>query len=158
MQTYLTPFLCQPPEKMLVKSERTENQMFKINIHSEDYPSFAEAQKASKEADIVMKQYLDVFLSKPVRHVFFELECRDELKNSPFLMFAAVFNYGYILGKRSERARRKSKKEPAPSANGTSSEVSSDDTNNYSQLNNSTDPEKCQDGICAKISVESGEV
>lgn len=74
------------------------------------------------------------------------------------LLYLDIFNCGYIEGVRAERARRKSKKEPAPSANGTSSEVSSDDTNNHSQLNNSTDPEKCQDGICAKISVESGEV
>lgn len=74
------------------------------------------------------------------------------------LLYLNIYNCGYIEGIRSERARRKAKKEPAPSANGTSSEVSSDDTNNYSQLNNSTDPEKCQDGICEKISAESGEV
>lgn len=133
--------------------------MFKIKPLSENYPTISEAQKARKEADIVEKQYAAMFISKPVRHVFYELDCRYRDKRSySFLMFMSVFNYGYILGKRAERARRKAKKEPAPSANGTSSEVSSDDTNNYSQLNNNTDPERCQDGIFAKITVESGEV
>ncbi|MBO5449300.1 MAG: hypothetical protein J5994_08215 [Ruminococcus sp.] len=81
--------------------------MFKIKISSEDYPTVSEAQKAAKEADILSQQAIELFLSKPVKHVLFELSCRYRNENSPFLMFLNVFNYGYILGKRSERARRK---------------------------------------------------
>lgn len=118
--------------------------MFKIDIHSENYPTLTEALKARNEVDILGKQYPRLFLSKSVQHVLFELECQYRDKNSPLLMFLGVFNYGYILGIRAERARRKSKKEPAPSANGTSSEVPYNDTDNLSQSNNITDSEKCQ--------------
>lgn len=116
--------------------------MFKIDIHSENYPTLTEALKARNEVDILDKQSLGLFLSKPVRHVLFELECRHQI-SSPFTI-SEIFYYGYILGKRAERARRKSKKEPAPSANGTSSEVPYNDTDNLSQSNNITNPEKCQ--------------
>lgn len=130
--------------------------MFKINIQSEDYPTFAEALKARDEVDILSKQSLELFFSKPVQHVLFELECRHQII-SP-LTISDIFYYGYILGKRAERARRKSKKEPAPSANGTSSKVPYNDTDNLSQSNNITDSEKCQYGIYEKVLDKSGEV
>lgn len=81
--------------------------MFKIKIYSEDYLTVAEARTAAKEADILKHQNIDTFCSKPVKHVLFELSCRYRNENSPFLMFLNIFNYGYILGKRAERARRK---------------------------------------------------
>lgn len=85
--------------------------MFKINWKSEYYPSLREALQARKTVDIVRKQTMELFLSRDVSHVLSELERRsqDELRGgiTNVLFYMNVFNYGYILGKRAERARRK---------------------------------------------------
>lgn len=60
---------------------------------------------ADKEADKIMKNQNALFFNKYVKFVIRELQRRCERNDSVFLN--CVFNYGYILGKRDERARRK---------------------------------------------------
>lgn len=77
--------------------------LFDIAPYSSDYPNFMEALKARDEVDILEKQGIGVFISRPVKHVLYELERRYK---DPFLFVANVFYYGYILGKRAKRAKR----------------------------------------------------
>lgn len=85
--------------------------MFNISPTSEDYPNILEAIEARKQADITEQQEMDLFMSKPVRHVMFELENRCIVKPYKDLFFTMdVFYYGYILGKRAERARHNHEK------------------------------------------------
>jgi hypothetical protein len=86
------------------------NKLLIIPVASPEYPNVKEAFKAREEVDIMEKQDLDLFLSRPVKHVLFELECRSNSRNGcDLLTVAEIFNYGYILGKRAERAKRKQK-------------------------------------------------
>lgn len=84
--------------------------MFTIPINSEDYPNIVEAAKAKKELAIAQWQPANLFASKQVKHFMFtaETEFRDD-NSSDFYMILNAFNYGYILGKRSERAKRRNK-------------------------------------------------
>ena len=61
----------------------------------------------TKEADILSHQGIGLFSSKPIKFVFKELERRRNREYSEFFNRVDAFNYGYILGKRAERARRK---------------------------------------------------
>lgn len=60
---------------------------------------------ADKEANMIMKNEINVFYSKPVKYVIRELQRRCDRHDN--ILLKSVFNYGYILGKRAERARRK---------------------------------------------------
>lgn len=60
---------------------------------------------ADKEADMIMKCNNELFFSKPVKFVVQELQRRCGGHDN--ILLHSVFNYGYILGKRAERARRK---------------------------------------------------
>lgn len=60
---------------------------------------------ADKEADMIMKSKDDLFFSKPVKYVVRELQRRYDRHDN--ILLNRVFSYGYILGKRAERARRK---------------------------------------------------
>ncbi len=83
--------------------------MFRIDPCSEDYPNAIEAQKARQEAHISGELPMTLFMSKPVSHVLCELEsCCGE---KSYLFVCGVFNYGYIMGKRAERARRAKSKQ-----------------------------------------------
>ena len=53
------------------------------------------------------EQGIKLFLSKPVRWVLKELERRHDGEYSDLFKRIDAFNYGYILGIRAERARRK---------------------------------------------------
>lgn len=79
-----------------------------IGIDLENYPTFPQALKAKKEADIVEQQGTGLFLSKPVQWVFQELRRKYGENYTEVLKMTDIFNYGYILGIRAERARRKS--------------------------------------------------
>ncbi len=87
--------------------------MFDIPINSEDYPNIVEAAKAKKELAIVQHQSISLLKSKPVKHFMFavETDIRDVTdKNAKyFYMILNAFNYGYILGKRAERAKRRNR-------------------------------------------------
>lgn len=88
--------------------------MFKIPINSEDYPNLVEAAKAKKELAIVQHQPICLLKSKPVKHFMFavETDLRDVTDENAknFYMILNAFNYGYILGKRAERAKRKARR------------------------------------------------
>lgn len=60
---------------------------------------------AEEESDMIMKNEVEVFYSKPVRYVLKELQRRYNRYDN--ILLNRVFSYGYILGKRAERARRK---------------------------------------------------
>lgn len=60
---------------------------------------------ADKEADKVMENKNALFFDKQVKLVIRELQRRCESDN--IVLYNCIFNYGYILGKRVERARRK---------------------------------------------------
>lgn len=78
-----------------------------IGVDLKNWPTLPEALKAKKEADIVGEQGIGLFLSKPVQWVFQEL-CRKHGENyAEVSKMIDIFNYGYILGIRAERARRK---------------------------------------------------
>lgn len=62
-------------------------------------------EAANDEADMIMKSKDDLFFSKPVKYVVRELQRRCDRHDN--ILLNSVFNYGYILGKRAERARRK---------------------------------------------------
>ncbi len=81
--------------------------MFRIPINSEDYPNIIEATEAKKEFTIVQHQPIGLFLSKKVKHFLFTAEVYncDRASGDRFMVFDA-FAYGYILGKRAERARK----------------------------------------------------
>ena len=74
-----------------------------IGIDLKNHPTVPQALKAKKEADIVEYQTVGLFLSNPVQWVLDILRCRH---NREFELGSA-FHYGYILGIRAERARRK---------------------------------------------------
>ncbi len=76
-------------------------------MNLENWPTLFEALEAKKEADILIKQRIGLFLSKPVQHVFLELRCREFQPKDSIWLIINAFNYGYILGKRAERQRRK---------------------------------------------------
>lgn len=82
--------------------------MFRINPRSEDYPDAIEALKAHNEVEILGYQTIGLFMSKPVRHVLSQLECRY---GTEWRFALDVFNYGFIMGKRAERARRAKSKQ-----------------------------------------------
>lgn len=72
-------------------------------INLENFPTVPEALKARKEADIVNHQCIGLFISNPVQFVVKELA----RKNEDRFLLMSIFNYGYIMGVRAERARRK---------------------------------------------------
>lgn len=78
-----------------------------IGIDLENYPTLPQALKANKEADIVEQQGIGLFLSNPVQWVFQNLRRRHNGEYSELFNMIDVFNYGYILGIRAERARKK---------------------------------------------------
>lgn len=84
--------------------------MFEISFTSEDYPNIVEAAKAKKELEIVRHQPVNTFVSKPVKHFLFmtekNLRVIPEKSSRDIFMILNVFNYGYILGKRAERAKK----------------------------------------------------
>lgn len=80
-----------------------------IGIDLENYPTLPQALKAKKEADIVGEQGIGLFLSKPVQWVFQELCLKHSENYAEVSKMIDIFNYGYILGIRAERARRKGK-------------------------------------------------
>lgn len=63
-----------------------------------------EAFEIQREVDIVLHQGIGLVCSETVKSVINELESRtcDKL-----LIKIDAFNYGYIMGKRAERAKRK---------------------------------------------------
>lgn len=63
----------------------------------------SEASEIEREADIVLQQGIGLFCSEPVKAVIKELESRT---HDSFVIKLDVFYYGYIMGKRAERARR----------------------------------------------------
>lgn len=73
----------------------------------EKYSMIKEMNTANKEADILMHQSINLFLSTSVQRVLLELKHRDGKHYCDCLAMCGAFNYGYILGKRAERARRK---------------------------------------------------
>lgn len=75
-----------------------------IGVDVKNLPTLPEALEAKKECDIAKKQGIGLFLSKPVKFVVLEIKSRCE---DSVLLWTDIFNYGYILGKRAERARRK---------------------------------------------------
>lgn len=84
--------------------------MFSISPFSDDYPSLFEALQAKKEVDIIEKQSQSLVFSRPVRHVLFEINSRHKHESSKEIFVTIdAFYYGYILGKRAERARRNHK-------------------------------------------------
>lgn len=64
----------------------------------------SEALEIQREVDIVLHQELGLVCSETVKSVINELESRAY---DNFLIKIEAFNYGYIMGKRAERARRK---------------------------------------------------
>ena len=81
--------------------------MFRISPFSKDYPNCFESLQAKKEVDIIEKQNVELFLSRPVSHVLFEIDCRHRNERSKeYLIVIDAFYYGYILGKRAERKRK----------------------------------------------------
>lgn len=83
-------------------------EMFKeMGVDLENWPTLPEALKAKSEADILMHQCVGLFLSKPVQWVLQELKRRHKGESSEMFMRIDMFNYGYIMGIRAERARRK---------------------------------------------------
>ena len=60
---------------------------------------------ADEEADMIMRCNNELFFSKPVKYVVRELRRRCDRHDN--ILLNSVFNYGYMLGKRAERARRK---------------------------------------------------
>lgn len=61
---------------------------------------------ADKEADMIMKNKNTLFFGEQIKYVIQELQRRCDGYDS-VLLRNCVLNYGYILGKRAERARRK---------------------------------------------------
>ena len=78
-----------------------------IEIDLKKYPTFPEALKAKQEADIVEQQGIELYSSNPVQWVFQDLRRRHNGEYSELFNMIDVFNYGYIMGIRAERARRK---------------------------------------------------
>ena len=81
-----------------------------IGINLSNWPSVPQALKARAEADIVQQQALNLFISNAVQWVLQELERRHSGEGSEMFIHADMFNYGYIMGIRAERARRKADK------------------------------------------------
>ena len=71
-----------------------------------DLPTFAEALKMKKEIEIIKQQDIGKFLDRMPQLIIREIE-RTEKE----LIWREVLlmNYGYIMGVRAERARRKAK-------------------------------------------------
>lgn len=82
-----------------------------MKINMENWPTFAEALKAKGEADIVGHQSIGLFLSRSVQQVFQAIRCKYDEERAQAMITTGIFNYGYILGVRAERARRKGRKE-----------------------------------------------
>ena len=76
-----------------------------IGMDLKNYPTFPQALKAKKDADIVEHQGIGLFFSNPVQWVFNELHRRHDYQEK--FNMCDIFNYGYIMGIRAERARRK---------------------------------------------------
>lgn len=70
----------------------------------EHRPNIIEAYKAREEARIVLQQPINLLLEDSIKWVADDLQ--REVKTDFFFM-CCMFNYGYILGKRAERAKRK---------------------------------------------------
>lgn len=81
-----------------------------MGIDKKDMPFLLEAlkdAKAKKEAFIIVHQNnYSLFLNDDVKRVFIELE-RNYSDGSDIVKLMNVFNLGYIMGIRKERARRK---------------------------------------------------
>ncbi len=82
-----------------------------VRIDLENWPTLSEASKAKKEANILLYQEIDLFISNPVKWVLEDAERRHNKEYSEFFNKLNAFNYGYILGKRAERSRRKKAKQ-----------------------------------------------
>lgn len=78
-----------------------------FNHRSEYYPNFAEARKASGTVDMLMKQYALIPSNREAAHVINEISIKFDIDHVNLLVIDMILNYGYILGKRAERARRK---------------------------------------------------
>ena len=78
-----------------------------IGIDLKNWPTLPQALKAKEEADIVGHQCIELYSSNPVQWVFQNLRRRHNGEYSELFNMIDVFNYGYILGIRAERARRK---------------------------------------------------
>lgn len=78
-----------------------------FNHESECYPNFAEARKASETVDMLMKQLALIPSNREVAHVINEISIRFDIDHVNLLVIDIILSYGYILGKRAERARRK---------------------------------------------------
>ena len=79
----------------------------KIGVHSEDWPNLKEGVRAHKEFEMLKKQDLELFTSRPVKHVLNEIYL--SAGHFPLICIAYAFNYGYILGKRTERKKHRKK-------------------------------------------------
>lgn len=80
-----------------------------IHVDQENWPTLPEALKAKEEVDILFKQTIGLFTSRPVKFVVAEIKhrCAREGLNHENFVLMLVLNYGYIMGVRAERARRK---------------------------------------------------
>ena len=90
-----------------VQFKATPKGLKAVGIDLENWPTLSEALQAKKEADILLHQGAGLFSSNPVKWVLKELEHRHSREYSEFFNRLDAFNYGYMLGKRAERARRK---------------------------------------------------
>lgn len=82
-----------------------------INFNLQVYPTVLEAAKAQEEVNIIAEQPVGLFFSKPVQNVFYTLGCKyRDSRDSDIMMLISAFDYGYILGKRAERSKKKSTK------------------------------------------------
>ena len=72
-----------------------------VGVDLENWPAVPEALKAKKEADI------SLMTDSPYYERIAQFTLRQIRQRCEEYAEEAVFNYGYILGKRAERARRK---------------------------------------------------
>lgn len=78
-----------------------------IGMDLKNYPTFPQALKAKKDADIVEHQGIGLFFSNPVQWVLNDLRRRYSGEYQEEFNMCDAFNYGYIMGIRAERTRRK---------------------------------------------------
>ena len=78
-----------------------------IGMDLENYPTFPQALKAEQEADIVGEQGVELFFSNTAQWVLDALRRRYSGEYQEEFNMCDAFNYGYIMGIRAERARRK---------------------------------------------------
>lgn len=73
-----------------------------IGMDSKNYPTFPQALKAKKDANIAFMTDSPYY----EKSVQFALQSIREISSGEYIE-NLIFNYGYILGIRAERARRK---------------------------------------------------